>query len=479
MLISFLKHGTGSARSASGYVLAPTDALGDRRAGVEVLRGDPELVAAVADGLRFKHRYTSGVIAWAPEDRPDDAEIGAVLDDFEELAFAGLSPDRCCWSAVLHREPDGGVHVHVLAARCDLQTGRSLNIAPPGWLNDYRPLRDMHNLEHGWAEPDDPARRRDSAAPSFELKQRKAALRQGREFRPDRESIAALLTEAIEDGLVAGRADVAAHLSELGEITRQGKDYISVKPHGAARAIRLKGAIYDAEFDAGRWLAARRADPAAPGGAGRDPGAGPEAVAGALRAARAGFRRAVERRAAHNLQRYGENAVGYGLEHGQGSEPGAAPDPAPAGAAGPEPFGPDDGDRPGRQPLDPVPGGHGDLGPGGRAAIPYGGAALSPDSGPELSDERDRRNAGPGAGEAAGGGQAPVGAADLALDAFVAAARGAAEARRGLDAAAAAVRRSLERAGEIVAELAQTLTRALRRSDDPEPDPDSSPSPEF
>ena len=68
-----------------------------------------------------------------------------------ELAFAGLSPDRCCWSAVLHREPDGGVHVHVLAARCDLQTGRSLNIAPPGWLNDYRPLRDMHNLEHGWA----------------------------------------------------------------------------------------------------------------------------------------------------------------------------------------------------------------------------------------------------------------------------------------------------------------------------------------
>ena len=163
MLISFLRHSTGSARKASGYVLAATDALGIERAGVEVLRGNPDQVAAVADSLRFKHRYTSGVIAWAPEDRPDDAQIDAVLDDFEELAFAGLSPDRCCWSAVLHREPDGGVHVHVLAARCDLQTGRSLNIAPPGWLNDYRPLRDMHNLGHGWADPDDPARRRDSA----------------------------------------------------------------------------------------------------------------------------------------------------------------------------------------------------------------------------------------------------------------------------------------------------------------------------
>ena len=235
MLISFLRHGTGSARKASGYVLAASDALGIERAGVEVLRGNPDQVAAVADSLRFKHRYTSGVIAWAPEDRPSDAQIGAVLNDFEELAFAGLSPDRCCWSAVLHREPDGGVHVHVLAARCDLQTGRSLNIAPPGWLNDYRPLRDMHNLEHGWANPDDPARRRDSAEPSFELKQRKAALRQGREFASDREGITLLLTEAIEDGLVADRADVARHLSELGEITRQGSNHISLKPHGADR----------------------------------------------------------------------------------------------------------------------------------------------------------------------------------------------------------------------------------------------------
>ena len=101
------------------------------------------------EGLRIRagcHRRPAvqaplhvGEIAWAPEDRPDEAQIEAVLDDFEELAFAGLSPDRCCWSAVLHREADGCVHV--LAARCDLQTGRSLNIAPPGWLNDYRPLR--------------------------------------------------------------------------------------------------------------------------------------------------------------------------------------------------------------------------------------------------------------------------------------------------------------------------------------------------
>ena len=63
---------------------------------------------------------------------PSAGEIERTLDEFEKTAWAGLAPDRYAWSAVLHRENNGRVHVHVLAARCDLETGRSLNIAPPG-----------------------------------------------------------------------------------------------------------------------------------------------------------------------------------------------------------------------------------------------------------------------------------------------------------------------------------------------------------
>ena len=133
MHIKFLARGTGSAREAADYLLGARDATGQPREGVEVLQGDPHRVAAVADALAFEHKYTSGVIAWAPDDTPTDAQIGAVIDVFEQTAWAGLEPDRYAWAAVVHRERDGGVHVHVLAARCDLETGRSLNIAPPGW----------------------------------------------------------------------------------------------------------------------------------------------------------------------------------------------------------------------------------------------------------------------------------------------------------------------------------------------------------
>ena len=76
----------------------------------------------MADTLPFEHRYTSGVIAWVPEDEPTDAEIEAVVDAFEDTAWAVLEPDRYAWTAVLHRERGGGAHVRVLAARCDVST---------------------------------------------------------------------------------------------------------------------------------------------------------------------------------------------------------------------------------------------------------------------------------------------------------------------------------------------------------------------
>ena len=89
MHIKFLARGTGSARDAADYLLGERDAAGKPREGVEVLRGNPDMVAAVADSLDFEHKYTSGVIAWAPDDQPTDEQIGAVLDAFEETGLGG------------------------------------------------------------------------------------------------------------------------------------------------------------------------------------------------------------------------------------------------------------------------------------------------------------------------------------------------------------------------------------------------------
>ena len=375
MLIKFIS-GKKRASRAAAYLLAAVDSAGLPRPGVEVLRGDPRLVAKVADGLPFRHKYTSAVISWAPEDKPGDAEISRTLDEFERLAWAGLEPSRRCWSAVLHREAGEGCHVHVLSARVDLGTGKSLNIAPPGWRRDFDPLRDWLNAAHGWARPDDPARARD-LQPGFRACE--AARRRRLGLEPPvpglRTAVHGYLAEQVAHGDIADRAGIVAALETLGlQVPRQGRSYITVLEPQSGERIRLKGQIYERDFNAAEI-------------GGPDPvaaGPGPQAAADGGGAAAAALQCAVERvrerRAEWNERRYG--AAGPGICGPVADvEPDASELLAPGPCDGPEPL-----DRHLRRRLGadalPVPA---DPGEGGadRGAAPEPGAAGAGRGGPD------------------------------------------------------------------------------------------------
>ena len=153
--IKFLNHGKGSAAHASAYVLDKLDHLGNVRAGVEVLRGDATTFNAVCDASPHLWKYTSGVIAWSKDDAPTDEQLQEVLNDFEKHAFSGLDPSQYHLFAVLHTDDDGSKHIHVLAPRLDIQSGKSLNIAPPGHEKHFDSLRDYFNTKYQWSRPDD------------------------------------------------------------------------------------------------------------------------------------------------------------------------------------------------------------------------------------------------------------------------------------------------------------------------------------
>ena len=300
MHVKFLPHGKGSARAAVKYLVGELDAEGREREGVEVWRGNPDMVAAVADSLDFEKKYTSAVIAWAPEDRPTGEQIEAVLDEFEKTAWAGLEPDRYAWTAVLHRERGGGVHAHILAAQCDLQTGRSLNIAPPGWQKTFDPLRDAFNHEHGWSRPDDPARAR-AQRPGHVAYIEASKLRAGLEHEADpRTLIRDYLVQRVEHGAVKGRADVVSALEDVGlDVPRQGKDYITARDPDTGKRWRLRGELYERDFEPGRL------DRPTEEQAGGRPEANRGRSRARARAARRELERRRKRRAAFHRGRYG------------------------------------------------------------------------------------------------------------------------------------------------------------------------------
>jgi len=259
MHIKFLAHGTGDPHRAIDYLLATHDYKGRCRPLVRVLRGDPYLVADVANTLPFVHRYTSCVIAWAQEDAPTVQEVDAVLDGFERVAFAGLSPDRISRTVIWH-----GDHAHIIIARVDLLSGKSFNVAPPTWKGAFYPLRDFWNGLKGWARPQDIQRARFLSMPpprpspneakklaehaelGFALSDIETALN----VEPDTKFlITDWLLECIHEGKIHTHADVLRALGSQGTVHQTYMTSLHYLVDGSQKPIVLAGRLFSCNFN--------------------------------------------------------------------------------------------------------------------------------------------------------------------------------------------------------------------------------------
>lgn len=259
MHIKFLEHGTGSAHNAADYLTSDHDHKGEERHRIKVLRGDVYRTAAVADSLKFKYRYTSGVISFHPDEMPTSEQLDEILDEFEKTAFAGLDSDRYCHSVIQHAEADGTHHIHTFTARVDLLTGKSLNIAPPGWQRVFDPIRDYFNHKHGWKSPDieaypENARHSQPQFTAYTLKHEE----HDKSIEP-RQAISDLVFSYVESELIRNRDEVVQLLKRDGlEVPDIGQNYITVKDPSAEsghNCWRMKGAHYHEQFNTERTVA--------------------------------------------------------------------------------------------------------------------------------------------------------------------------------------------------------------------------------
>jgi len=253
MLTKFFARGTGRGKTPVDYVLDKTDSQGiERKPSPELLRGNPTEITRLIDNLDFQHKYTSGVLSFAPEDAPTDEQQKELMDDFERFAFAGLDKDQYSILWVRHTHTSGGrVELHFISPRVELTTGKSLNIAPPNWQNYFSPWQSCWNLKHNWARPDDPLRAR-PYSPHFEAlvtKQKERANGDGLKTLSGN-NLRTYVTEElimpeIKKGNIHNREDIVNELKKAGlEINRQGNDYITIYHPEVKKKVRLKGGIY-------------------------------------------------------------------------------------------------------------------------------------------------------------------------------------------------------------------------------------------
>ena len=256
MLIKFFRNGKGAGAGPVGYLVADNvlayddnrdlirDADGQpmtvtRQPLPEVLRGNPDRTEALIDASRHQWTYRAGVISFAAEDTPTDEPQAEVMDHFERLAFAGLDPTQYDVLWVRHTHEDR-VELHFCTPRMQLTSGRSLNIAPPGYQNAFDSLRDVMNQRHGWADPME-LERAQEVRDTIETPTRA----QGRD------ELHAWLQDQISVGLITDRASMVDALADAGfDLPRVGKAYLTAQDPDTGERWRLKGEIFHEDWQA-------------------------------------------------------------------------------------------------------------------------------------------------------------------------------------------------------------------------------------
>src|SRR5699024_1975695 len=135
--------------------------------------------------------------------------------------------------------------LHFVTPRVELEASKSLNIQP-NCVQDKAAFDDFRseiNARYALADPDVPDRARNVATPSHELKIAAEAIRSGHKATDNiRELIDGVLTERAVQGKIRGREDVLEHVKDLGfEVTREGKNYITVQEPESGQRWRMKG----------------------------------------------------------------------------------------------------------------------------------------------------------------------------------------------------------------------------------------------
>lgn len=246
MMVRVFRAGRSNGQSPVNYLLSDTDHTGTlRTVKPELLEGSPATTIAVINSIQRQHKYVSGVIAFRQEEKPTRDQMHEVIRAFKKTVAPGLKDDAFNSLWVLHQEK-GNTELHFLLAMTHLPTGRRWNPHPPGEknLNLYRQFVSVMNETMGYAQVvPNPLHALmgdfEHKAPRGKEKQRKTLL------------LMKEIGRAIQSGKVNNRDALCGFLEdELGvTVTRQGRDYLSVRLPGTERAIRLKGAVFQHDAD--------------------------------------------------------------------------------------------------------------------------------------------------------------------------------------------------------------------------------------
>ena len=279
MVVKFFRHGKGSGAGPIDYLLGSDK----KRSDAKVLYGDPIMTEQLINATPFKQKYKSGVLSFTElADNFTDKQKMNIMERFEKTLFAGLEPDQYDILWIEHsdkgKEHDidehgqvgkrsdksGRLELNFVIPCQELRSGKSLQPFFAGAdLVRVNALKNIINHEYKLTNPNDPIRKRDvnpyvnnAPHPSpFDVQNRKED--QDNKIIKDppshhllKEAIDRKMLRLLDQGLINERFGVSYQLKRWGlTIERETKSSISVSHPSIQKNIRLKGFVYEQNFD--------------------------------------------------------------------------------------------------------------------------------------------------------------------------------------------------------------------------------------
>lgn len=246
MNVTIFPTGTGSAKSAVDYLLSEVDHEKKTRSVMpEILFGDPNTFAEIANGTNRKHKYTSGVISFRDHESLSPEQINNLIETFRSTFLPGLKADENFADFWVMHKDKGNIELHFLYANTELASNSQLTIHPPGEKNIqfFNTFVSVMNDTFGFAQVvPDPLK---ISINAFEAK-----APNGKKDKKAKNDFAQVLHSEIVGGFISNRNQLIGYMKKNGmDIPKIGDDFITVRLPGAKKNTRLKGPLFRKDSD--------------------------------------------------------------------------------------------------------------------------------------------------------------------------------------------------------------------------------------
>ena len=238
MVVKFFANKKGGSSKAVNYLLNHREQEGTAR----VLQGDPDLTKQIINDIKFKQKTTVGCLSFEEKNISEEMKY-QLMADFEKNLLPGME-NRYNILWVEHTDK-GRLELNFVIPKIDLKTQKSLNpYYHKADLPRVEKWQDLKNLKYEFSNPKDPSKQRTLQTNSKEVGLSK-----------DYEQLDKLLHNLTLEGQIKNRDNLIELLQSNNiEVTRKGKDYLSIKLPDSKKARKFKGGIYHEQFTSTREI---------------------------------------------------------------------------------------------------------------------------------------------------------------------------------------------------------------------------------